>query len=528
MPGLTKEKTEIIIGNPGCGKTTELVSRVATLLETGVNPQQIAYCSFSVSAIEEAIARATVKCNIPRENFPWFRTLHSMAFQMLGLNTQQTMQDFHLKDFGKAINMRFTSLDRGALKNTSFLTKEDKMLQIINVSRLYDKPVREYMIDDGCDDLSVERTEKLAEMYRNYKLALGIFDYTDMLLLAKKAPLEIPDFEHLFVDEAQDLSTLQWYLVERIAEHSKQVTITGDDKQAINSFAGADVDYFLALEGTVTTLEQSYRVPKQVFNMANRIASKMSKYREEGTKWTPRLDQGYVQHVTALPIQEMRSGEWLILGRTNRQVQELANILLYETSDFMAVFTVNGTPPIDTDIFRAIDLFEIEESPAGRGKEDLILFKDDDTEEERSRKVEYVLLFKKFIDVGETTKTIQPWELTDSFLKQYKETSWIQAFNKVGINLRKYIAALLPIYRKKGLAMFADANIKFMTIHAAKGTEAQNVIVLTNIPRSVQDTIRNNANDVELKVFYVAVTRAKEKLFLLTQNERSMTYKSLM
>ena len=138
MTVFTKENTEIIIGNPGCGKTTELIRRVADLLESGVKPSAIAYCSFSVAAIEEAIARATIKCDLKKESFPWFRTLHSMAFQMLGLNTQQTMQDYHLRDFGTMMNMSFTSVDKSRIKNTGFVTKDDKMIQLINVARLYD------------------------------------------------------------------------------------------------------------------------------------------------------------------------------------------------------------------------------------------------------------------------------------------------------------------------------------------------------------------------------------------------------
>lgn len=527
MTVFTKENTEIIIGNPGCGKTTELIRRVADLLESGVKPSAIAYCSFSVAAIEEAIARATIKCDLKKESFPWFRTLHSMAFQMLGLNTQQTMQDYHLRDFGSMMNMSFTSVDKSKIKNTGFVTKDDKMIQLINVSRLYDKPIRDYMIDISCEDFSVERVEEVAELYKRFKLANGIFDYTDMLLLAKNTELDIPDFEHLFIDEAQDLSTLQWILAKKMAEKSKHITIAGDDKQCINEFAGADVDSFLNIDGKVTVLEQSYRVPKRVYNMANRVMTQMSKYREEGTKWKPREEDGVLRFCSWLPVRDMMDGEWMILARTNGQLTEIAKKLINAASDVALVFTINNQPPIDVDVFRAIKLFEIDKTPSGRTKEDLVIFKEEDSEEDRKKKLEYILLFKKFIDNGKASGT-QPWELTEQFMEAFNQKSWLNAFNKLGIGERRYINYLKPKYEEEGMEIFKFAPIKLLTIHSAKGTEADNVVVVTNVSRSVAETIAKKESDTEVKVFYVAVTRAKKRLFLMTNDERKVNYKTYL
>ena len=67
----------------------------------------------------------------------------------------------------------------------------------------------------------------------------------------------------MFIDEAQDLSLLQWEMVRKIWSRAEKTYIAGDDDQAIFKWAGADVDHFIALKEEVDdiqTLDQSYRI----------------------------------------------------------------------------------------------------------------------------------------------------------------------------------------------------------------------------------------------------------------------------
>ena len=514
-----KNKTEIIIGNAGCGKTTELIKRVSNILEQGIKPNKIAYCSFSVMAIEEAIKRATEKCKLKRDDFPYFRTIHSFAFQMLGLNTQQIMQGYHIREFGTIMNMKFLS---SGIKNNKGApsSPDDEKLNLVNIARLSDKSIKDYMIDNHIDKYNISDLIELDNMYRNFKIAKSIFDYTDMLLLAKTADLDLPELDYLFIDEAQDLSTLQWRIIERLAEHSKHIIIAGDDKQSINIFAGADVDYFLQIPGKVTVLEQSYRTPRRIYNMANKIMMKMNKFREEGANWNPRSVEGNIKYIQGLPYTKMCDGKWLILTRTNSQLQKLKTNMFDNSDRLTVLFTINGEPCIDLDVFRAIELFNLKDAPSGISKLDLITIKKSDTPDIRKQKIEYIQMFKKFIDCEKTTNI---WELTDDFIKTYMSDSWMNAFNRLSISERKYIAYILPHYRKYGKQLFDHAPIRFMTIHTAKGTEEDNVVVLTNVPKMISDTF--NDSDDEAKVFYVAVTRAKKNLYILEERTKNETYK---
>ena len=86
---------------------------------------------------------------------------------------------------------------------------------------------------------------------------------------------DTPKLRVMFVDEAQDLSLIQWKLVRRIEESATDSFIAGDDDQGIYKWNGAHVNTFINLEGTRKILEQSHRVPQKPFELANKIINKV-------------------------------------------------------------------------------------------------------------------------------------------------------------------------------------------------------------------------------------------------------------
>ena len=94
---------------------------------------------------------------------------------------------------------------------------------------------------------------------------------------------------------------------------------------------------------------------------------------------------------------------------------------------------------------------------------------------------------------------------------------WSQALNKIPDVDRAYITALL----RSGEKFNAKPRIKLSTIHGAKGGEADNVILLQDLSYSA---LQNNLSDDLHRVFYVAVTRTKQNLFLIDPEDTFRSY----
>ena len=89
----------IILGPPGTGKTTKLLSLVDEKLKKGTPPNKIGYFSFTRKATEEAMSRAMKKFDFEKKELPFFRTLHSMAFSQLSLPFESLMKSYEYKKF---------------------------------------------------------------------------------------------------------------------------------------------------------------------------------------------------------------------------------------------------------------------------------------------------------------------------------------------------------------------------------------------------------------------------------------------
>ena len=528
MTNLNKKNTRIIIGNPGCGKTTKLISELQKLYQEGTPLERIAYCSFSVAAIDEAVSRAlkalkistatssmTSKVGDYKGKLIYFKTLHAMAFRLLGLDSSSLLSETGMKDFARSQGLRITGdyIRKKGLPHR--MTPGDKIMQIIGVSELCNKSIRDYMVENNIHDIPINIVEKVAHNYKAFKILNSQYDYTDMLIMAKNTDIEVPELDYLFIDEAQDLSSLQWILVNKLASKAEHIVISGDDKQCIGTFSGADVDTFLSLPGRVEALKQSYRTPKLVYDVANKLVEKMTTYRKEGAVWRPRRIEGTYNIVSSLPLDKIqKGGDWLILARGGYQLQTLANELYKMEADQKPIlFTLNNMPPIDLDAYAIIWLYK-------RYNKDMIrnLVSPPDsrnTPDQIANKKKYQRILNKFI------RNAFP-------LEEAANKEWHEIFvNEDPVKLR-YLQKTYPLYESYGDEMFKKATVRLMTIHSAKGREADNVVVYLNVPKTVSDTLRYDDSDIEIKVFYVAITRAKQNLYLYQDKKQRYSYYDLI
>ena len=133
---------------------------------------------------------------------------------------------------------------------------------------------------------------------------------------------DAPKLDVVIVDEAQDLSLIQWQMVEQLIRKAERAYIAGDDDQAIFNWAGADIGRLKKIGKSNAVprreiLNQSYRIPKKVHTIAQKIITPITSRVEK--EWKPREEEGTVEyHRTRLNHHmNLTDGTWLILARTN-------------------------------------------------------------------------------------------------------------------------------------------------------------------------------------------------------------------
>jgi DNA helicase II / ATP-dependent DNA helicase PcrA len=310
-----------IFGPPGTGKTTTLLNIVEKTLASGVPPNEIAFLAFTRKAANEAKERAAERFGLSLDELPYFRTLHSLAYRLTGLSGDQIMQGSHYGEIEAKIGIPLVSgtlrPDEMESDSSAPIKKESPILKLITLSRLKRSSLRrEYdMSDLNYNWLEVDY---VARAIQSYKDTFGVYDYTDMLeLFAKEGHLSCPKFKLSMIDEAQDLSPLQWEIAHMIDQKSDVMYCAGDDDQAIYKWSGADVEHFINLPGGSEVLEQSYRIPAAIHSVAEKISRRI--LRRFPKTYLPKKENGSVKDIVSIEECDFSTGSWLVLSQAQFQ-----------------------------------------------------------------------------------------------------------------------------------------------------------------------------------------------------------------
>ena len=351
----------------------------------------------------------------------------------------------------------------------------DFYLDLLNYARnTFSHPSEVYDVSDRPGNRA--EYNAFVRSYAEWKSTYGYYDFTDMLERASRGAMR-GDAEVIFVDEAQDLSPLQWRVIERLVRHAREVHIAGDDDQAIYTWAGADAHGMARFtqkhKGDSHVLSLSHRLPAAIHaksqDLIRRVALRVDK------DFSPRPDAGLVRtHGSINSVDIVHGEDILLLGRTHSVLREVEQSLVEQRIPYTRE---TGRPGMYQNRYAtAIRVFR----KLQRG--------DKISDSERSG------LFA--VATASTRRSLEENDYANIVRRPF------------------YVALNIP---GRVVDFYADADldvaptIRLSTIHAAKGHEANRVILLTDQTARVQLSAEKNPDD-ECRVFYVGMTRAKHTL----------------
>lgn len=482
----------IILGPPGTGKTTKLLDLVDSHLVKGDKPEEIGFISFTRRAVNEAVDRAVSRFHLAKQRFRYFRTIHSLCFRQLGLSPVEVMSQKDYRELGGILGMKITGIRRQDQMSYE-LDEGEQCIFLESLSRMKCQSLKDTWSEENVD-VDWRRLELVSNTLASYKKTNLVTDFTDMLTRFVDYG-HAPKLKVLFVDEAQDLCRLQWNIVEKLAENADIVYIAGDDDQAIFRWSGADVEYFLDLKGETEVLRQSYRVPKSVYGLSQDLIRRIDKRHEK--IFTPCDREGSIDYPSSLEDIDMSEGDWLVLVRNGYQARPIVEHCRREGLYYQAF----NESPKRGDALRAVITYE-----RLRAGETLLYGEVEPLSSYQTKKA--LAAFGRHLKVeGAGAKAQARLDGTVPV--------WHEGLDRLNAEDREYFIAC----RRRGEKLLGEPRIRVSTIHGAKGGEANNVALFTDISVRTSQSAERFPDD-EVRVFYVGATRAIENLYVVQPQTR--------
>lgn len=480
----------LIIGRPGCGKTSRLIKKMNAALESGIRPNRIAFASFTRNAVELARKLVCDKFNLVPEDLPNFKTIHAFAFRELGLRHGDVLDDSHLDKLAEVTGELATTLENPFSDAPAAGRSADPMLTLDHYARTTGRSLDQAWCDHG-SEIEWHRLLRFSRAYAAYKADEVVMDFTDMLTRYATSPLPPLDIDLALLDEAQDLSREQWNVALKLFANAKELYVAGDDFQQIHHWCGADEEKFLGLESEgfeIENLPLSHRLARAPFAVAAEVSARISRqYRQA---WKPSDREGSVDWVAGAADVDLSGASlggkqrWLLLARTRSQLPALAAA----ARDQGVVYELKGEKSVKWPEVRAIKAHEA--LRAGKS-----------------------ILFDEALALGEASgKEFSAFEgERDAAALGYDAAAiWHDALTGIPIVQREYYLAIM----RRGGKLTDESKVRIDTIHGAKGDEAEGVVLATD---GTYRTARGAEidPDSEARVFFVGLTRVIDKLFLI-------------
>ncbi len=488
----------IFVASAGTGKTTTLMNLLTDCLDK-TTPDKICFTTFTKAGATEAIERALVKnTEYSQNDFKAFSTLHAFCYRRITRKQMLNYQDYKL--LGELTNYPITGSAAYSSKDGFVYNSNagDRILYYDSLVRNLKTSSENVLNSQIGNRITTDQLDEFMAFYKDFKIKKNKYDFTDQLEAYLDNGINT-GYDYVFVDEAQDLSPLQWDVIDKISKDTKEVYIAGDDKQSIFKFAGGDPSSLINKEGKRIVLDTSYRLPKPVLDYSQKIADQITEKQDYTVQSTK--DRGSVNQIRSFTDLDFNKGTWFLLCRNKAHMDIYEHALMRKKQ----LFVSSSSHSLFNDKqIKYIKMWEQLRKGYKLKVSDIKVLYNDFLP---SGKV-VARGSKKLINSMPDNEMFDKTELVNNFgLKT--TTKWDKVFKLPDITTEVLLKA------EANNKLDAAGDVVISTIHATKGKEADNVVILPDITETTYKAMLKDM-DNEHRVFYVAATRARENLYIMT------------
>lgn len=466
-----------VYGPPGTGKSTYIQNRVKQFRKDGYKKNEILVVTYRKdTALKLGI-------DIPGARVT---TMHSACLKALGASGTDVISPDDELQFSKDTGYPMGKSDE---TTGSFMGAYDWARH----TRTHLNDISNYpMYDDMANVDIIDAVQK----YEDWKLEKNKVDYTDMISKVREDGI-IPEIKILMCDETQDNTKLIHETLRMWADEMEHVIIAGDPMQTIYTFLGCDPCFFNGWDAPELVLDYSRRLKTPVWELSRAILSKHGQTVPDiGTRDADVSDCiSYMHFSDSIPACE---GTQMHLVRCNFQGKRIASEFQIRGIPFVSSNGMGGWSMRDLHIYNAIVKLRQDKALTKVEKNELRRAFPNDVLDDVTGKQPITPRLTNII------RTVAPI----SYSKELSSKS-----TKIDTVLRSF---------GQLLTMGTLQKIKVLTIHGAKGGQADNVFLHTGITRKIENAMDDEQGAMaEDRVFYTGASRTKEHLYIVEDADRA-------
>ena len=566
----------MVLAGPGSGKTFVITHRIKYLIEgPGINPAHILVVTFSRAAAKEMKDRFEKLC---KKSPVTFGTFHSVFFNLLktayGFNSEQIASDelryTLIKELIKRNSIENEDINTlaGNLLNEIALVKQDN----ISIKNYYSNSISSDTFKKIYSDYESElETRGKLDFEDMLSLTYELLSERSDILKAVQNR-----YRYILVDEFQDINFLQYNIIKLMAGEKQNITVVGDDDQSIYRFRGARPEIMLGFERDFRNVKKvfldiNFRSSTQIVNASTKLISFNSKRFPKSFK----AKNGDGAPVSLIEFKNpflevnsiikdikdyIKSGQDInniaVLYRTNLSPRLLIERLMRNNIPF----TIRDAIPNLFDHWVAKDIISYIKLAINMGdKSDLLRISNKpnryisrDSLSSSRANIETLFdyyddksyMIKRIVELREHLRTIKNLKPAtalryirnvvgyDEYIEEYCDMNGVESddcysilgdlensaaeyntFNDWFVHMDEYKDELIKARKKSNEN---DKGVRLMTFHSSKGLEFDIVYIIDVNEGSVPYKKAKGVDEIEeeRRMFYVAMTRARKKLFI--------------